>query len=94
MPNDLTAQPWKIDTASGTVLSTDQLHIEAFKVVGPAAMAGDAVDVQDQNGRTIWKTSATGGNFEDEFRVGMLFRSSGLKVPTLAGTLTLFIYLR
>jgi hypothetical protein len=93
MSNDLTKNPWLIDSAASTVLSTNQLRITAIRFVG-ATTAGHECKLTDQNGVIIFSSFATAANFLDSqiFPNGGL-QVSGLIAPTL-GSGKVYVYLR
>lgn len=53
MANDLTKNPWVLDTAGATSTFTGPVYINRMRFV-PAA-AGDDLTVTDKNGNTIWQ---------------------------------------
>ena len=83
MANVLEGNPWLIDTASGTAITTERVRILGFRWVGASA-AGHACIVTDSGGVTIWESLAAGSNYveSDTFPVVRVYR--GLTVPTLA----------
>lgn len=84
MANDLTKNPWIIDTPAATVLSTEKMiRFESFRWEGTSIVVGDQVVVQDQTGREIWRGVSDTNGEGDEFRLGQLFNVNGLIVPTL-----------
>ena len=89
MANDLTKNPWVVDTAGSAAILTDFAEVRSIQWIG-ATTAGHEAIVQDQSGQVIWRRLAQGANqnFDTEFegRRGRLV--NGLLVPTLAsGTL-------
>lgn len=84
MANDLTKNPWIIDTAGAGALTTLNAKIKGFRWVSAAAAAGHACVVQDQNSRTIWESVAAGANHVDADTFDSTDTVSGIKVPTLA----------
>ena len=92
MANDLTKNPWVVDTASATAILSDWADVRSIQWIG-GAIAGDEAVVQDKDGRVIWRRLAGGANqnFETEFEGRFGMPVNGLKVPTLtSGT----IYIR
>lgn len=89
MANDLTKNPWIVDTASATNLTDDKMRLRSIRWTG--ATAGNAATVADGAGRTIWSSLAEGPNIpqvKDFPERGL--DVAGLRVPTLAsGTLYL-----
>lgn len=81
MANDLTADPWIIDTAATTVLSTNQIYVKSIRWVG-ATTAGHTAIVQDQKGNVIWSSVASGANYVESEIIEQWI--NGLIAPTLA----------
>ena len=81
MANDLTKNPWKIDTAAATVLSTLKLRVKGVRWVG-ATTAGHTAVIHDQNSRLVWTSVATGANYVESDLIENDW--DGLIVPTLA----------
>ena len=96
MANDISARPWFIDTASGTVIYTPQVYIKFIEVVGgtTAVIGATMADIQDANGKSIVKAlNQTANNGElQTFNLENWFR--GLKVPTLETGVTLRVHVR
>ena len=89
MSNDITANPWKIDTASGTAVSTDNnLQIKFVRWVG-AATAGDQCVIQDEDATTFWDAFANATNYTERDELNL--KRNGIIVPTLDSG-TLYIY--
>ena len=90
MANDLTKDPWIIDTASSTVLTTDRLRVKSMRWVGPTTADHEAI-IQDKNAREVWKGEASGNADNDE----SLFEGDieGLIVSKLESG-KIYIYLR
>ena len=90
MANDLTKNPWVVDTASGTAILTSFANVRSIQWVSPTSSVGDEAVVADQTGTVFWRKRAQGANtvYESEF-VGFKGREmNGLLVPTLSsGTL-------
>ena len=90
MANDLTKQPWIIDTAAATVLTNDRIRVKAVHWVG-ATTAGHQAIVQDPASRELFRADASGVNNVDR----LLFEADwrlGFKVPTLdSGKLYIYI---
>ena len=61
MANDLTKNPWKVDTQAATVLSTSPLRVRGVRWVG-GTTAGHLATIKDQNGRIVWTSVAAGAN--------------------------------
>ncbi len=86
MGNDLTKNPWLVDTAASTVLSADALRIRGVRWVG-ATTAGHAATITDKNARIVWTSVATGANYVESDMINTGDRGwdwDGLAVPTLA----------
>ena len=95
MANDVTRNPWIIDTASATALiaAGTEVKIRNITWVDPGASAADEAVVADGSGRIIWRRVAAGANnySAEEFH-GIRGRTiDGLQVPTLAAGGTLYI---
>jgi len=81
--------PMVIDTPSGSVIYAQEIIVQAFRWVSPAAVAGHQCVVQDKNGIPVWESVASGANYEDVDHLEFSF--FGLIVPTLASG-KLYIY--
>lgn len=97
MANDLTKNPWFVDTASGTNLTDNEVVLSKIECVGDASTSGDAAIVANGTGRTITRFRANGANFKDEvmFAAGpgiASARHTGLRVPTLTTGMQLYIH--
>lgn len=88
MANDLSSNPWKIDTASSTAVWDQPVYVKRFHWMEPTT-DGHSVSVTDKNGKAVWPdfTALAGGD-------GMVYEHvvegwvDGLIVPTLdSGTL-------
>ena len=96
MANDLTSNPWILDTVTALVTS-DDLFIRAIKWnPGAAAIAGNQVILQDKNGKEFWRGDATGANGEFVFNPASTnltgWKVQGLKVPTIAaGRISIYL---
>jgi hypothetical protein len=90
MANDLTKNPWIIDTPSALGLTELVLKVKSLRWVG-ATTAGHECVVQDGKGRVRWTSVADGANFVDSDLVEQEDAGwPGLIVPTLdSGTLYL-----
>lgn len=92
MANDVSGNPFILDTATDTALVTDFLHV--YSVLWVSGSSGDALSVQDENGTVKYATCGANSTtpvasptFPPE---GLFF--NGLKVPTLgAGKVYLFL---
>lgn len=81
MANDLTQDPYIIDTAAADVLSTNKLYIKSIRWVG-GTTAGHTAVVRDQQSNTIWSSVASGANYVESEIIEQWI--DGLIVPTLA----------
>lgn len=91
MANDLTANPWVVDTPAAGAILTNWADLRSIQWEG-ATTAGHEAVVQDQSGRVIWRRLAQGANqnFDTEFEGRFGRPVNGLIVPTLgSGTLYL-----
>lgn len=85
MANDLTADPWIVDTAGAGVLSTNKIYIKSVRWVG-GTTAGHTAVIHDQKSNIIWSSVASGANYVESEIIEQWI--DGLIVPTLAsGTL-------
>ena len=84
MANQVTGNPWIIDTASGSAILTSMAQVRSFRWTG-GTTAGHSCVVQDQNGKVVWDSFANGANFLDEkvFEERHGRTVNGLIVPTL-----------
>lgn len=93
MANDLTKQPWMVDTAAGTVLTTERLKVKGVRWVG-ATTAGHQAVITDRNSRTVWESVAAGANHVESDLIESEDPGwDGLRVPTL-GSGRLYIELK
>lgn len=93
MANDLTKNPWIIDTAGATSTWTGPVHIRQMEWV-PAA-AGDDLTVTDKNGNTIWSvTNALADGVAGKESIDLRGRTpwQGFIVSAIGGG-TLYVYL-
>ena len=96
--NDLTGNPWVVDTASATPITTDDVFLDTIRWVG-ATTAGHQAIVKDNktSPATVYEGLANGANFIDERSFGAEYAGprrvvGGLAVTTL-GSGKLYIYL-
>lgn len=89
--NDLSNEPWVLDTASGSLVVTGDVRVSCIKWVGGGS-AGQQAVLQDAANKTIWEEIAPGANFSSH-ECGMYFFKGGLKIPTL-GAGKVYIYVR
>jgi len=86
LANDLLKNPWKVDTAAATILSTELLRIKGIRWVG-ATTAGHTAVIQDKNARVVWSSVASGANYVESDLINDGDRGwnwDGLVVATLA----------
>ena len=62
MANDLTKNPWVVDTAAAGSLTADRMRVRSFRWAG-ATTAGHKVIVKDDAGDVMWESFAPGANF-------------------------------
>ena len=95
MANRTEANPWCIDTASATPITTDKIRIAKIVWDAEGASAGsNAIITHNRPGKGVfWARTASGANFtgeSDTFR-GVSGDCFGVIVPTLdAGTLYIY----
>jgi len=87
MANDTDHNPWVIDTASGTLITAEDVYLDAIRWVG-ATTAGHQCVIQDGNSNVIFESLANGANFIDERSFGAEYTGprrviAGIKVTTL-----------
>ena len=89
MANDLSKNPWVVDTASATAILTSWAAVAQIQWIG-ATTAGHEAIIQDQDGRVLWRRLAQGANqnFETVYAEagqhgGRGRNVNGLLVPTL-----------
>lgn len=84
MANDLTGNPWVIDTPA--VLTTDLTRVRGIRWVG-ATTAGNGVVIKDSLGRTLWESAAAGLNNVESDHVNVIgpgWNWRGITVTDLA----------
>jgi hypothetical protein len=91
MANDVQGNPWVIDTASATALTSNLVKISRMVWREPTTV-GHALSVTDANSKEVWDEYAiaagNGINYEREVENWV----NGLIVPTLdSGTLLIYI---
>ena len=94
MANDLTANPWVVDTASATAITADKIRVDKFRWIG-GTTAGHTCIVKNSAGKTVWSSIAAGANFIDDSSNASahLFDCKGIAVTTLASGI-LYIYFK
>lgn len=93
MANDLTKNPWIVDTAGATPLTTDKILVRKIRWTG-ATTSGHTAVVKDGQARNVFESVATvtGSNTpEDVSFFGEEGNFRGLAVTTLASG-KLYIY--
>lgn len=102
MANDLTSNPFILDTAAGTDLLVPtagaRIQVSKFRwVVGTGGVAGDSISVTDSAGKEKWAsfhtvTAATTSEEDSESDFFPPLEMKGLKLPTMARG-KLYVYL-
>ena len=95
MANDLTNNPWVIDTAAATVLTAMRLRVRGVRWVD-ATTAGHKATIQNAAGKIVWDSTAAAANNVEGDQIsdfGPFPDWDGLIVPTLASG-KLYIELR
>lgn len=94
MSNNIDGNPYILDTASSSLVSSRRLRIQSIRWVSASAGAGDAVTVQNALGQVLWSSAATGSNYVEaqNWPIESPLVADGLKVPTL-GSGSLYISL-
>lgn len=92
MANDLTGNPWKIDTATAVSAAASGIYFDVHDIILTSAVASGATVVQDVNGNLKWEWTGAAAeqSFHNHFDPPIRF--NGLTVPTLtSGTLKLYV---
>lgn len=93
MANNVTGNPFIIDTAGASAVYTGPLVMDRFRWVGATTVAHQCV-VTDGDGKVLFESFATGPNYVDETYCGDQHKIiRDLKVPTL-GSGKLYVYFR
>ena len=82
MANDITNNPFVIDTPGAGALVTYSFRVRGIRWVG-ATTAGHLVSVTDQNDVVKWEGEAAGTNHTESDTIQDEKLWKGLKVPTL-----------
>ena len=93
MANDVSGNPWILDTATDTALTNDFTHI--YSIMWLSCSAGDALSVQDENSTVKYANTGINVNTainSPDFGPNGLFMN-GVKVPTL-GAGKVYVYLK
>lgn len=81
MANQLGSNPWVLDTPGTAILFAGDIHACHFEWSGGAA--GNAVEVQDRNGKKIWAAVwATNQSLIESFTISWVY---GLALTILQG---------
>lgn len=92
MANDITGNPFVIDTVTDSITPTGTFH-EVYAVVWASGSLADVVSLQNQAGNVKFSTSGTVANAHTEFTVPtdrpILF--NGMKCPSLTSG-KLYVY--
>ena len=78
----LTGNPWVIDVAGATILTTRRLKITGIRWIG-ATTAGHRVVITDGEGDRIWSSEASRANYVEAYDPRSERLYTGLAVPTL-----------
>lgn len=89
MANNLTSNPWVIDTPGASLLFAGDIYVEHFEWSTYAA--GATCVVQDRFGKTIWQPTAASD--QQEVRSSKVDKVHGIAVPTLTSG-KLFVYFK
>lgn len=95
MSNDITGNPYILDTASSTLVTAARIKIQSIRWVSPVASAGDTAIIQNALGRVVFSSEATGANYVEAqnwpYEAPLI--ADGLKVTTLeSGTLYISLF--
>lgn len=91
MANDLTMNPWVLDSASGTnIVEGDVLVLKVRWT--EATTPGHAVEIQHGNGKPAWRSVAASGNNIEEDPEPFWCRG-GIKLATL-GSGKVYLYVK
>jgi hypothetical protein len=82
MANDLTSNPWVIDTPGAGVISDLKLYVKGVRWI-EATTAGHIAEIQDKNGKTKWRSVASAANYVEADMIENIVKWDGIKVPTL-----------
>lgn len=82
MANQLTVNPWIIDTPGAGTLFAGANKIKSVRWVG-ATTAAHAAEIQDTAGNVRWSSVAAGANNLEIDEVSEQNYYTGIKVPTL-----------
>lgn len=91
MANNLTSNPWVIDTAGAATLYVTDIFVEHFVFTGYST-AGNQVVVQDRFGKTVWV--GIGDSLLEDIQSTKIVYMHGIAVPTLQGGGILRVYIR
>jgi hypothetical protein len=92
MANDLTANPWIVDTASATALTADLIRVAKFRWVGATTAGHECKVTATDTDRVIFRSLAAGANHIDEqTHENEQFNTLGIIVVTLTSGI-LYIY--
>jgi hypothetical protein len=92
MANDLSANPWRIDTAGASVIYSFPVRIKNINWSNYTLGGSQTCNVQDSNGKDILLAVTGTGTQMQQINTGDLGWVRGIKVPTLgSGELTIAI---
>jgi len=88
--NDVSANPWVLDTPGPALLWPAQVKVEHFEFVNYAAQGNQAI-IQGFDGKIKW--SVTGAADLEEVRSAKVGWINGLVMPTLQGGGKILVYI-
>jgi hypothetical protein len=91
MANDLTGNPWKVDTASATAIWSGNVWIKRLVWHEPTT-SGHTLSITDAAGRVVWAKTALAGGSGLDYELDLETIVGGLIIPTITSG-TLYIYL-
>lgn len=90
MANDITGNPYILDTATDSVSPTGAFH-EIYMVRWTSGSVADAISLQDAAGKVKWSATGTIANNVDYSYFQPALAMNGLKIPTL-GSGKVYVY--
>jgi hypothetical protein len=96
MANDISARPWFIDTASGSIIYQPQEYIKFIEVVGGAAgtVGNVMATINDRNSKNIISSLYQTANAGEIQTYNLENWFEGLIVPTLGTGVTLRVHVK
>jgi hypothetical protein len=97
MANNLTGNPWLIDTVTaGSLCPGQTIHIKTVRWE-EATTAGHIAELQDDSGAVVWRSIASGANFVEaeliENKVNLGNGRGGLRASVLGSGRLLITYM-